>query len=584
MSNLRILGCPVLSLLAIGLLLMACRASPADVHPHNGHTQVTAAPTDNGPASPEPEHDEDQAEHDHEASDDDGQHADDDNQAGNEEQVVAPPQQGELGDLGKVALIEVFGMIDPRQLRYVERVIGEAKAAGVDTIVTRIESPGGFLGTAIDLLELVIDASRDDGPRMIAWIDRNAYSAAAMLAYGHEAIYMQPGSIIGNIGIIFQGPDGTMEYGPEKIETSVRTILRSTAEARGWNKALLVKMTARNQELFQARFADGRREYVIEDDVGTFLADHPEIDPEDSSQWVLISGEDRLLTFTADEAYERNMATGLADNIDDLWKQLGVDPDEVLNLSPTQVELTARRLGMLAPIFISLAIIFLLFEFKTPGVGIFALLSGVCATIFFLMQYYQDLISNWEFVFMGLGLILVLIELFTLIGAGILGIVGGLLIFAGVLGAFLPSDFSWDFQDTGSMEALYHALINLGIVIGICLIGLVAFITLAPRLPLLDRISNIAVLKGNSSGSIEAAQAQRSSQADQTPQYATVVSECRPAGTIQLNDEVVSARSEHSAFIAEGTRVEIVRAEFGELVVRPVEDSQSHESPEGAPA
>lgn len=572
MNSHRLLGYPILSLLAIGLLLMACRPSHANAAPQDWDLPSELSAEENG----------DSPDNDDEAPENEDASSNGDIVLPEEAQLPADPA---LGDLGKVALIEVFGMIDPRQLRYVERVIREAKAAGVDTIVTRIESPGGFLGTAIDLLELVIETSRDDGPRMIAWVDRNAYSAAAMLAYGHEAIFMQPGSIIGNIGIIFQGPDGTMEYGPEKIETAVRTILRSTAEARGWNKALLVKMTARNQELYQARFADGRREYVIEDDKGTFLADHPEIDPEDPQQWVLIAGEDRLVTFTADEAYERNMATGLARDIDDLWHQLGVDPDEVLNLSPTPVELTARRLGLLAPIFISLAIIFLLFEFKTPGVGVFAILAGVCATIFFLMQYYQDLISNWEFVFMGLGLILVLVELFTLIGAGLLGIVGGLLIAIGVLGAFLPSDFSWDFQDTTSMEALYYALINLGVVMAICFLGLVTFITLAPRLPLLDRISNIAVLKGNSSGSIEAAHERRSSQPSSSKEYGVVVSECRPAGTVRLGDEVVSARAEHSGFIAAGTKVAVVRAEFGELVVRPVDSDDQHEAAqEGAPA
>ena len=198
----------------------------------------------------------------------------------------------------KVAKIKIEGIIDQRQLRYIKRAMADAKAQGAQTILSHISSPGGELFAAIETLEFITKTAREENLRLVAWVEDEAYSAAALLAYGHKEIYLRPDAVIGNIGIIFNGPDGEMQYAPEKIETALRTILDITAERSEWDSAQLVKMTARNQDLYEARFPDGRKVMVIEDNKGLFLADNPEIDPEDPQQWILVLGEDRLLTFS----------------------------------------------------------------------------------------------------------------------------------------------------------------------------------------------------------------------------------------------------------------------------------------------
>ncbi|TVR39561.1 MAG: hypothetical protein EA402_14540 [Planctomycetota bacterium] len=482
--------------------------------------------------------------------------------------------QGEAGHgLGTVARVSVHGIIDGRQLRYMRRAMAEAKAVGANTIITHINSPGGQLFAAIELVEHVIQESRRQNVRMIAWIDQSAYSAAAMLAYGHHDIYMRPNAIIGNIGIVFQGPDGELKYAPEKIETALRTILRATADERGWDKALLVKMTARNQELHEARFEDGRRIFVIEDDRGSFLADHPEIDPENPQQWVLVAGHDRLLTFTGNEALERQMATGLVDSIEDLYAHLGVQAAEVHDFSPTPVELTARRLGAIAPLFISLALLFIIFEFKTPGVGLFAILAAVCGSIFFVLQYYQDLVGNWEYIAMAIGMSLIILELLTMFGGGILFILGGLITLTGLLGAFLPADMSWDFDNTYNTEALQIGLINLTASLFLIIFGMVLFVTFAPRLGLLDRLSVSAVIGGTSKGESNLGSGEDG--ASPVGKHGVISAECRPSGTVILDGRSYSASAEHSAFIAPGTPVEVIGEAFGELLVRPLQPQDS---------
>ena len=64
----------------------------------------------------------------------------------------------------------------------------------------------------------------------VAFVDRNAFSAGALVAIASETIYMAPGSAMGAATPI----DGaTGETASEKIISAVTATFESTAEARG---------------------------------------------------------------------------------------------------------------------------------------------------------------------------------------------------------------------------------------------------------------------------------------------------------------------------------------------------------------
>ena len=83
-------------------------------------------------------------------------------------------------------------------------------------------------------------------------------------------------------------------------------------------------MTARNQILYRVRLPDGDQ-YIIEDDWQAWLADNPQVDPENREQVIEFRGEDRLMTMTGQQAMELGMATGLADTLEELHAILGVE-------------------------------------------------------------------------------------------------------------------------------------------------------------------------------------------------------------------------------------------------------------------
>ena len=199
----------------------------------------------------------------------------------------------------RIAYIKIDGVIDPHKAAYYRRSMDAAVAAKVDAVVVHLTTPGGRADSAEEITKAAL-AVPDDGPLTVAFVDRESYSAGSLIAYAHRRVYLTDVATIGNIGVIFQTAEGKIEYGPEKIETVIRTLLRSVAQKNGWNEAKLQKMTARNQELYRFDLAGGPV-WVIEDDLGRFLAAHPEVK---SEQKILILGEDRLLSYTAKEAIE----------------------------------------------------------------------------------------------------------------------------------------------------------------------------------------------------------------------------------------------------------------------------------------
>ena len=481
----------------------------------------------------------------------------------------------ERSGYGNVGYAKISGLINRLRFRYLQRVIEDAKSQGLDTVVVHIDTDGGEVYYARQMFKLILDQERD-GPLMVAYVDFRAISAGAMIAYAHDAIYIMETASIGDIGVIFQAPGGEMKYAPEKVETVVRTLLVQAAEQRGWSKGLLLKMTARNQNLYRVTHKDGSHVYVIQDDLPDFLARHPDIDEENDQQVIIYRGEDRLLTLTGLEASKLGMATALVEDLEGVYRQLDIEPDSVTDMSPLGVERTAWLLSGVAPLLAGLAFLFVLFELKTPGVGLFAILGLICGGLFLVSQYYLDMAENVEVVLIALGIVLLAVEFFTLIGGGLIGLAGGGLAFTGLVLSFLPNEFEYDFSDGLFQDALTDAALSSLFSVAVLAVGMIAFIYLIPRSALRHRLAVTASVTATSAGALEA------STAELVGRLGSASQALRPSGTITLDGQAFSARVEHGIYLDAGQVVEVIRVEFGELVVRGV-DSDSAGKTESDP-
>jgi membrane-bound serine protease (ClpP class) len=472
-----------------------------------------------------------------------------------------------------VAYIPVAREIDEQLERYVRRALDDAKAKGVTTVVVHLTTDGGTLDGGRKIASDLLNAGKG-GLHTVAFVDDHCYSAGAMIAYANDEIRLTPHSTIGDIGVIMiNQASGKIEYAPEKMETVVRELLRAEAQAKGWNAAKLVKMTAREQELYRFDI-DGKQVFVLEDELETWLRDHPGVDAKSK---VLVLGGDRLLTYTGKDAVEAGMATALADSLDDVYKALNVERAQVLDLSPTSTELMSWKLAGFAPILIALAALCVFLEFKMGGTGLFLIGAAVLGALFLGCQYYQELASYPELILMLLGVLCVAAELFFFPSAGWLMVLGLTLACSGLVLSFMPDvdQFHPDAADWG--DELASALKQSVLALAVITVGAVTLFATLPNSRAMRRLAAKAEIGGTSAGELEA-------------QAATVVGKravartpLSPSGAITLDGRDVSATTEHGEFLEAGAAVVVVAMRYGSAVVRAA-DAGRQAKPVGASA
>lgn len=457
----------------------------------------------------------------------------------------------------KVGLVVIHSEINDLQARFYKRILKEAVDGKFDAVVVHLTTDGGTLQAG---REMMFDALNmpSGGPKLVAYIDNRAYSAGALIAYAHDNIYMSRVATIGDIGVIFQGAEGRIEYAPEKVQSVVRTLLRS-AQIKGWNKAKLVKMTALDQELYRFDLPGGS-EFVIEDDLQTWLADHPTVDPDKK---ILVLGKDRLISYTASEAAAEGMATAVVTDINEVYAKLGVEPANVIAMKPTGVEEISWKLATFAPILMSLAILFAIIEFKAPGFGLWATLSAICGATFFVCQYYQELASHIEIIMVLAGVAMLVVDLFLFPTGGILAILGVVACMSGIILAFMPDNLQFHPNTDGYSEALSSALAQSTIALAMLTVGLILLIRHLPSMKAVNRIAVTAEIRGTSAGAME-------SNTTLIGKRAQARSDLRPSGFITLDGNELSATTENGEYIAAGRSVEIIAMRYGEAIVRAI--------------
>jgi membrane-bound serine protease (ClpP class) len=129
-------------------------------------------------------------------------------------------------EAGEVYVVPITGTIDLGLAPYLDRVLEEAAEAGAQAVLLEIDTPGGRLDAVLQMRDSLLASQVPT----IAFVNRTAFSAGALVAIASEQIYMAPGGVMGAATPI----DGvTGETADEKTISAVRTTFETTAEARG---------------------------------------------------------------------------------------------------------------------------------------------------------------------------------------------------------------------------------------------------------------------------------------------------------------------------------------------------------------
>lgn len=427
--------------------------------------------------------------------------------------IFAPARTGVAGAQDSVVYrLPITGVIDLGLAPYVRRVLAEAEAAGASAVVLDINTPGGRVDAAWE----IVDAIQESAVPVYAYVDR-ALSAGAMIALAAERIYVKPGATLGAATPV----EGTGEKAPEKVVSALRSEFRSLAEAQGLDPRVAEAMVDEEIEI----------EGVVE--------------------------RGKLLTLTAEEALELGYAQGEFGAFGELITALELVGAEVRVPRENWAEKVVRFLTnpVVAPILLSLGLLGLLIEIKTPSFG-FAGTAGLVMLAAFFGAHLIVGLAGWEEVLLVVaGVILIVVEVFVIPGFGIAGILGIVSISAAIVLALLGR-----FPTT---EDVSRALAVLAVTF---VLFFVAAFLLIRRLPGTGRLAGIFLRDTEAAALGYVSQAPRP---ELVGKIGTAASDLRPAGIGLFDEERLDVVSE-GGFVDAGSRIKILRSEGYRYVVRPL--------------
>lgn len=269
------------------------------------------------------------------------------------------------------------------------------KRDGDAAVILQINTFGGRLDAAVAIRDELLSSD----VQTVAWVNRRAISAGALIGLAANRIVMTDGGTIGAATPVMVGAGGESSPVDEKSVSYVRKEFRATADARN-----------RPAEIAEAMVdADVEIEGLIE--------------------------KGKLLTMTTEEALERGVADAKANDLDAVLEQIGLSGATVVDVDTNWGEEFVRLITspVLASLLLSLAVIGILVEIRTPGFGV-AGAVGLSSLALVMGGHWAVALVGWEEVLLvGIGLLLVALEVFVIPGFGIAGIGGALGITAGLV-------------------------------------------------------------------------------------------------------------------------------------------------------
>jgi membrane-bound serine protease (ClpP class) len=295
-----------------------------------------------------------------------------------------------------VYVANIDGTIDLGLAPYVQRVLDEASAAGAAAVVLKINTFGGRVDAAVQIRDTLLASSM----RTIAFVDKRAISAGALIALASTNLYMADGATIGAAAPVRAGQSSTgMQPVEEKTVSYVRKEFRATAESRKRPPLLA--------------------EAMVDADV-------------------VIAGlieKGKLLTLTTEEALVQKLADGRADNLDAVLRQAGLAGAELRSPAPNWAEQVVRFLTdpLVSSLLVSVATLGILLELRTPGFGVPGII-GISSLALFMWGHWLVQLAGWEeLLLITAGLVLLVLEIFVIPGFGVAGALGLLGIVAGLV-------------------------------------------------------------------------------------------------------------------------------------------------------
>lgn len=514
-----------------------------------------------------------------------------------------------------VAVLTVRGPIDRITLYSLERRVAEAIDDGADAVVLEIDTPGGALEPTLDICHLI----KTDAPaNTVAWINPKAYSAGTIIALACREIVVAPNASFGDAAPISAfGPIPLTERA--KIESPILAEVIHSARRNHYDEKLVQAFVAVGVELWMIEKIDtgerifvDRAEYqrvfgenppdeltpvasaaqlrapapvhplfekLLPDNGGEtgetmdqaqqqmlieleqdLPSSRPHLTAADRGQWrpvgQVVSG-DRLLVVKPQEAAAYGLSAAVIADDQQLKAYFGAQ--NVVRYDRAWSESLVRFLTH--PIVMGVLIVVLIvggfIELAAPGFGVFGAAAGISLLILIGAPWLAGMAQWWEILLIGVGILLIGVELFILPGFGVAGIAGAASLLVGLVGSFVSDDLRTPAGQSDLLTGLAATLTALGAA-GVAfwlLFRQMEHVPLFGRFVLHAEVGQTPAGDETGGGLLEAMGAtQRPMEAGQ---IGVAETDLRPAGRANFDGRLVDVKSV-GEYIERGTRVRVV--------------------------
>ena len=328
------------------------------------------------------------------------------------------------------AVVVVDGMIDNYTFRNLRAKYAAAEEAGAEVLILQINTYGGAVDQTLEITRLL-----KTGPlKTVAFVDERAISAGSIIALACDEIVMEPGTLIGDAGVVTMG--GEMdEVQRAKAESLVLEEIADSAERNGYDP-----------DLARTLVVTGHSVYLVEDQE-TCERDFVDADAHAElikAGWQDVEGvrspldsADTLLTLRASLAERIGLSAGTYESVEAYAQAAGLDV--LITFAPTAGDRVVQYLagyalrGILMTVFLFSTIA----AIKTPGTGVAEVAAVGSLGVLLGVPMLVGLAQWYEVLAIVVGLLLILLEIFVIPGFGVAGISGLLLVVLGLAFTFV---------------------------------------------------------------------------------------------------------------------------------------------------
>lgn len=302
--------------------------------------------------------------------------------------------------------INIKEEIGPSTWQYLQNGLHLAEKEKADYIIIDMNTYGGFVVEADSMRTAILNCKTP----IYVFIDNNAASAGALIAIACDKIFMRKSGNIGAATVV----DQLGEKAPDKYQSYMRALIRSTAESHG--KDTIVE---NGKTIIKWKRDPAIAEAMVDERV----------------KIPILPDTTKVLTMTAEEAQSVGYCDGIVENISEIAvKYIGLNQYDLKSYNPTTFDHIKNFLtnGIVQSILIMIIIGGIFIEMKSPGTGLPIAIAITAALLYFTPLYMDGYAQNWEIIIFVVGLILIAFEIFVIPGFGVAGITGIILVISGL--------------------------------------------------------------------------------------------------------------------------------------------------------